>query len=228
MNLDFERWKAMKEQIRPTASVQFDALPTDQEVIDQILAVPEHFSANLIVDLNGTAQLGASLPGAGLTSTPSGLLCGLSGTVIGQSVDMIYSDTFCNVVVQGQAVLNSGPLVLQVQCSDTDVSGKYTDPTSGLAQLPTWFSSGGLLILNSGGDGGLNQTFVSGQSLLSGFHIAAGFQRPQRFARVNFYSGFGTANQYVGTLTAGFISQYRTTSSGGGQTQSPGSGVPFV
>lgn len=229
MKLDRVRWEKMKNSVFPQAVLEFAGELTDQEVIDQITSVPEHYSANLVVDLNGTSQLGLSLPGGNLTSLASGLFAGLSGADIGASLDMIYSDTFCNVVIQGQAVVVSGPLVLQVQCSDTDVSGSYTDPTSGLAQLPTWFSSGGLLILNSGGAGGTNQGFVSGQAIASGFSIAAGFQRPFRYARINFASGFaGVNNQYLGTLTAGFVSQYRTTSSGGGQTQSPGSGTPFV
>ena len=195
-------------------------------------------SAALTVDLNGTCQLAQSFPFDQTALSPSGQMCGLSGTFIGQGIFLGNADTFCNVVIQGMAVCVSGPLVLQVQCADADVSGQYTDPTSGLAQLPTWFSSGGLLILNSGGgassSGGLQNGFASGFAIASGFQVAAGFQRPVpgTFARINFFSGFGTAtgtkNQYLGNLTAGFISHLRTTGSGGGFTYSPQSGVGIV
>ena len=177
-------------------------------------------SANLIVDLGNTAamQLSVGLGGAG-----SGLVYAASGAVIGQGVDLRNADTFCNLFAAGNGIFGSGQLRIQIQTSDSDVSGNYTDPTSGLAALPTSFSSGGILILNSGAlGGGLLGAFTSGQSIQSGFAVAAGFQRPQAgtYVRANVLSG----DFFAGTLTVGFISQYRTTGSGGGFTYSPGSG----
>ncbi len=178
-------------------------------------------SANLVVDIGGTCQFMPSLQsGNGV----SGQVCGMSGVYVGQAIDMLHSDTFCNIYVQGLPAVNSGQLVIGIQTSDSDVSGSYTDPTSGLAQLPTYFSSGGQLWINSGGTGGiLNSGASSGQSFLSGFIQFAAFQRPGRYARLTFNSGF-----YIGTLAAGFVSQYKTTGSGGGFSYSPGSGVVNV
>jgi len=183
-------------------------------------------SASLIVDLGNTANMGnvQSLPGPVVIS-PSGQLCGLSGLLVGASIDLLHADTFCNLVVAGTPVLVSGPLVIGVQCSDVDTSGTFTDPTSGLAQLPTIFSSGGFVILGSGSSGGIFGPPVSGQCMMSGFFQAAGFQRPQRFVRATFG---GLTSFFVGDLNVGFISQRLTTGSGGGTTQLPGSGTPFV
>ncbi len=146
-----------------------------------------------------------------------------SGAVIGASVDMLNSDTYCQLVVMGS--MSSGQLRVQVQNSDSDVSGTYTDPTSGLAQLPGTFQSGGILWINSGGllGGTIGTTgFVSGQSVNSGFLVAQPFQRTARFARANLLSGdFGCAS-------VGFISNLKTTGSGGGFSFSPGSGVVNV
>ena len=36
----------------------------------------------------------------------------------------------------GLPALSSGNLIVGLQTADNDVSGQYTDPTSGLAQLP--------------------------------------------------------------------------------------------
>ena len=173
-------------------------------------------SANLIVDLNGTAQLGASLiSGNGV----SGQVCGLSGVYVGQSIDMLNSDTYCNVFIAGNPALSSGNLIVGVQTADADVSGQYTDPTSGLAQLPTVFQSGGVIWINSGSTGGLYQSGgTSGAYFNSGFVVAAAFQRIGRYARMVFNSGF-----YIGTLQAGFIAQNKTTGSGGGTSMSPAS-----
>ncbi len=134
--------------------------------------------------------------------------------------------------------LPDGKLRIAVQCADADVSGQYTDPTSGLPQLPRWFSSGGILILNSGGllggtlqgalstqgsNSGLPQ---SGYVIASGFAVAAYFQRPTpgQYTRAIVLSG----DFYAGILTATFVSQYRTTGSGGGFSLLPGSGVVNV
>jgi hypothetical protein len=179
------------------------------------------FSANLVVDIGGTCQFQPSLQsGNGI----SGQVCGLSGVVVGLSVDLLHADTFCNIWVAGQPVLGSGNLVIGVQNSDTDTSGNYTDPTSGLPQLPTYFASGGNLWINSGSTGGiLNSGAVSGFSFNSGFIQFAAFQRTGRYARLLFNSGF-----YIGSLQAGFVSQYKTTGSGGGFSLSPTSGSVSV
>lgn len=179
-------------------------------------------SASYLVDLGNTCLMDTSI---GLGGPGSGIIYAASGAVIGDSVDLLQANTFCNVFFAGNAVFTSGLLRLQVQTCATDTSGSYTDPTSGLPVMPTSFSSGGLIWLNSGGTGGgLLGAFVSGQAILSGFAGAAGFQRPtpqNRFARINVLSG----DFYAGTLVAGFISQLKTTGSGGGFTFAPGSGT---
>lgn len=185
-------------------------------------------SANLLVDLGGTCQLGTTITPP---QTQSGVLSPTSGPVIGTSVYLGNANTACNVLVNGIDYVGSGSITIQVQTSDSDVSGNYTDPTSGLAQLPGAFTSGGLLILNSGGllNGTLGSTIqigassgqpVSGQAIQSGFAVATYFQRPQTFARANVLSG----GFFVGAVTVTFISQLRTTGSGGGYTLSPSSG----
>ena len=190
-------------------------------------------SANLVVDLGGTCQAMTTIAvgggGLGVMSGQIGVVSGLamlaSGGIVGQSVDMLHSDTFCNLMVAGQLINTSGQLRIAVQTSDTDVSGNYTDPTSGLAQFPTYFQSGGILWLNSGGQGsGVLNVGASGYALQSGFIQFAAFQRPQRFARAVALSG----DFYVGPLSVGFVSQLKTTSSGGGFSYSPGSGVVSV
>ena len=181
-------------------------------------------SASLVVDLNATT---IHFPSIIATGAGSGLAFPGSGSIIGQSVDLINANTFCNVYVGGQAVTNqSGQLRVAVQTAPADVSGQYTDPTSGLAVLPTWFSSGGILILNSGGVGlGTLGAQTSGQSILSGFFECAAFQRPQRYARLITISGdLG----YAGPLQAGFISNLKLTGSGGGFSLLPGSGSVSV
>jgi hypothetical protein len=107
-------------------------------------------SANLIVDIGGTGHFNPSLV------APNGPL---SGTVIGVPIDLGDANTFTNVWVAMAAA--SGPVQIQVQCSDSPSgyiswgggippSGTFTDPTSGLAQFPTGFTSGGILTVNSG------------------------------------------------------------------------------
>lgn len=182
-------------------------------------------SANLLVDLGNTAQLGYSLPNNVAIGSGGVVDTRNSGASVGASVDMLHSDTWCNVLVAG-ICLTSGPLVLQVQVSDSDVSGNYTDPTSGMASIAGPMQSGGLIYLGLSGianPGLFNSGFVSGQSLLSGFAAAAGFTRNGRYARVNALSGF-----YQGPLTALLVSQYKTTGSGGGFSFAPGSGTISV
>lgn len=180
-------------------------------------------SANLIVDLGNTAQIGVSIQDNPVLS--GSLVAPASGAIIGQGIFMGNADTFCNLFAAG--VSASGQLRLQVQCSDTDVSGNYTDPTSGLAQFPGIFQSGGILWINSGGVGnGVLGAQVSGQCVASGWAAAQGFQRTGVYARINVLSE--GAAQYAGGLVAGFISQLRTTGSGGGFSYSPTSGVVNV
>ncbi len=185
-------------------------------------------SANLVVDLGGTVISFVSLPStavlvdAGIAITSGGCISSLSGTLVGDIWDGINADTFCNIAVVGKG-FGSGPLIVQVQTSDALTSGSFTDPTSGLAQLPTSFSSGCNLIIGSGPSTdatlGILSSGNSGSYLLSGFMAFAAFQRPHRYARINLQAGF-----YDGTLQAAFISNLKTTGSGGGFTLSPGSG----
>src|SRR3954470_5896389 len=116
-------------------------------------------SASLLVDLFNTCQVGVSINPppllSGAFSAPS------SGAIIGQVINMANADTYCNLFACGTSA--SGLLRLQVQCSDSTASGTFTDPTSGLAQLPGAFSSGAILWVNSGGDNGLLSPVVSGQ-----------------------------------------------------------------
>jgi hypothetical protein len=174
------------------------------------------------VDLGNTCQLFATVvPPA----TASGVAYAASGALIGFSYDGLNSDAFTNVMIAGNAAFASGQLRVAVQTSDTDTSGTYTDPTSGLAQFPTSFQSGGIVILNSGQlGGGLLGAFVSGQSIQSGFAVSAAFQRPHRFARANVLSG----DFFAGPLTVSFINNLHTTGSGGGYTLSPSSGTVNV
>lgn len=192
-------------------------------------------SASLLVDMQGTLQMGLSI---GVGGAGSGLIYPASGAVIGASINMGNADTACNLMLAGNEVFGSGQLRVAVQCADADVSGQYTDPTSGLAQLPSWFSSGGILILNSGAllngtlQGALSTQGTnsgqpqSGYQIQSGFVVAGMFQRPApgQFVRAVVLSG----DFYAGPLTATFVSQYRTTGSGGGFSFLPGSGVVNV
>lgn len=197
-----------------------DEMPTDQEVIDLILSLPEHYSANLVVDLGGAADSHFSI---GIGGAGSGLIYAASGAVVGLIADMLNSDTYCNLSLAGTAVFTSGQLRVAVQTSDTTTSGDFYNPTSGLAaaDLPTVFASGGIVWLNSGqAGGGVFGAQVSGQSIQSGFMAFAGFQRNRRYARAIVMSG----DFYAGTLTAAFVSQRKTTGSGGGFSFSPSSG----
>jgi len=204
-------------------------------------------SASYLVDLGGTTLLYPSLLPS---QAQSGLVSPLSGVLIGNSVDMLHANSFCNAVITGINYNFSGQVQIQVQTSDTDVSGNYTDPTSGLAQFPTWFSSGGLLWINSGGLlGGTLQGAIfggvaggpagasnaasgspnSGYAIASGFTVAAGFQRIGRFVRANVLSGaLNSGFGYNGPFSVSFISQLKITGSGGGYTPAPSSGAVNV
>lgn len=177
-------------------------------------------SANLLIDLNATGDYAISIASAtGVGSTPA------SGVIIGAITDMINANTFCNVFVAGGAT--SGPLGIQVQCSDTTTSGSFTDPTSGLLQMPTNFSSGGILWVNSGlwasGNQPLSPAVDNAPIFCSGGVMFGAFQRPQRYARLIALSGTFTAN-----VMAGFISNLKMTGSGGGYSLSPSSGSVSV
>ena len=178
-------------------------------------------SANTVLDIGGSCQVGVSINGTPLLSGAGVFPC--SGAVIGLGIDMINAHGYTNLFAAGLS--SSGQLRIQVQTSDADTSGTYTDPTSGLASLPGAFQSGGLLWLNSGGaGGGLLGAFVSGQALASGWGVAQAFQRPGRYVRANLLSG----DFYAGDFVAGFIEQLHTTGSGGGYTLAPTSGSVSV
>lgn len=189
-------------------------------------------SASLLVDLGSTTQMAISLPSpavaadGGLAITSGGCISSLSGVLIGDVIDLLNADTYCNVFVAGKG-FGSGPLLVGVQTADATTSGSFTDPTSGLGQLPTAFASGGWLVIGSGPATdaflGIFGSGVSGQIIQSGFVAGAGFNRPHRYARLLVGSGF-----YDGTLMAGFITNKKITGSGGGFTFSPGSGVVSV
>lgn len=165
-------------------------------------------SANLVIDVGATCQTELSIASVnGVGSSPA------SGTIIGRGVDMMSSDTYTNLFVIGGQSL-SGGFRVAVQTADQNVSGNYTDPTSGLPRtaLPTFFLSGGVFIAASG----------AGNS--SGSVNFAAFQRPHRWARAVVLSG-GAFNAPV---EVGFLAQLLTTGSGGGFSFSPGSGVVNV
>lgn len=175
-------------------------------------------SANLVVDLFNTCQMAFSFR--------SGILSGETAVRIGDIVDMLSADTNTQLFVVGRST-GSGPLLVGVQTSPDTTSGNFTNPISGLSQFPGAFRSGGYLIIGSGPATdtrlGIFGSGVSGQIIQSGFVAASHFQRPHRYARVIIGSGL-----YDGYLQAGFIGNLRTTGSGGGATQSPGSGAVSV
>lgn len=196
----------------------------------------ERFSANYVIDVGGTCQLNSTLPPNIGTIGSGGFVDSFrSGIMIGQPVDLLNANAACNVIALGTMV-TSGPLTLQVQTTDSTsggqgagatLSGNFTDPTSGLAVFPSFFLSGGILNIGQSGNttiGVFNSGILSGrESPLSGFAVAAFFQRVGRYARVNVLSGF-----YAGPLQVGILSQLKTTGSGGGQSQQPGSGTVSV
>lgn len=189
--------------------------------------------ASHAVDLGGTTVSQTTIAtgggGLGVMSGQIGLASGLayaaSGGAVGQIVDLKDADSYCNLHVAGQALQTSGQLRIAVQTSEDTTSGNYTDPTSGLTTFPGFFSSGGILFLNSGGAGsGVLDGGVSGEAMQSGFSVFAAFLREKRYVRAVMLSG----DFYMGPLHVTFVSQKRYTSSGGGQTQAPGSGAVNV
>lgn len=186
-------------------------------------------AADLLVDLFSHSLAYPSLPSpsqgadAGLAITSGGCVSSLSGVQIGDSIDLNDVNHFTNVYVEGRS-FGSGPLLIGVQDSPDSTSGNFTDPTSGLAQFPTWFRSGGWLIIGSGPatatNLGIAGSGLSGQIIQSGFMTFGAFQRKGRWARLVLGSGF-----YDGTLRAGFIAQRRVIGSGTGYSVSPSSGI---
>lgn len=179
-------------------------------------------SANLVVDIRGGADFQTSVsPAVGVGNTPA------SGTLVGEIVDLLHADTYCNVFVAGGPT--SGPLQVRVQTSDSTASGTFTDPTSGLpaSAFPSAFLSGGLMWVNSGLLSSGNQSIsarVSGATNFASGGLSFGaFIRNGRYARLLAMSGTFTA-----PVIAGFVSNKKTTGSGGGFTYSPGSGVVSV
>lgn len=224
-------------------------------------------SANLIVDIGATALFVPSIS-VQATTPNSGIIAGVSGQpVVGQWVDLSNSDTFCNIYVTAGPC--SGPLLVAVQTAEgpfdipfgnafsgnifsggAPQSGSFSDPTSGLAQLPTWLNSGGVLIVNSGlttipGQLGASGQQVGGYSqgtlpfgpnpvmnaqngyaftgsgsypeFSSGGIAFAAFQRNYQYCRLVLLSGATQVNYFQ----AGFLSNLRTTGSGGGYTLQP-------
>lgn len=176
--------------------------------------------ASVIVDLGNIAQHQNTIsPVNGVDSTPA------SGQIVGQVVDLVNAHMLTNLVVAGGP--SSGIFRIVVQTSDAVTSGSFTDPTSGLAQMPTAFLSGGVLVVNSGlwasGTQGLPTGGVidSAPLFCSGATQIAGFQRPQRYARAMVLSG-GAFNQ---PITAAFVAQLHSPGSGFGFTYSPTSGT---
>ena len=174
-------------------------------------------SANLIVDLTNTTDFPTSITAvSGATA------------IIGRIVDLVNADTFCNVWVATPGGV-SGELAINIQTSDATTSGSFTDPTSGLiaATMPVNIASGGIFMANSGlwasGNQSPQSPLADGSLLCSGGIVFAGFQRPGRYARLNALSGAPNA-----VMAAGFITQKRTTGSGGGYSPSPGSGTVSV
>jgi hypothetical protein len=168
-------------------------------------------SANLVVDLSATVDCRPSVVvGSGVNK------------VIGQVVDLLHADTYCNVYVAGG--FGSGAIEVWVQTSDSTASGTFTDPTSGLAAFPTKVGSGGVLFVNSGlfssGNQSLSAPVDSAPVFCSGGTDFGAFQRPHRYARLILNSG-----PFPNAIVAGFISQKRTVGSGGGFTLNPTSGV---
>ena len=171
-------------------------------------------SANLIVDLGGTVDTRASIA-----------ISGLVDTAVGEIVDLLHADTNCNVFVAGG--VTSGPIQVAIQTSEGLTSGSFTDPTSGLPQFPPGVVSGGLFYANSGLPASGNQSVSSpvdaAPIFCSGGMQFASFQRPHRYARL-----VASGLNVTAPVVAGFISQKRTTGSGGGFTLAPGSGTVNV
>lgn len=168
-------------------------------------------SAGLILDIGQSAlYLPSIAPAAGVGSTPA------SGVIIGNIVDTINANTLTNVVVTGGVSL-SGTFRVQVQSSPTTASGDFTDPTSGLAVMPTNLLSGGILLCNSG------QSLASGGGYSGCIEFGA-FLTPDRYVRAIVMSG----DSYNAPVFVGFVKQLKQTGSGGGYSYAPQTGTVNV
>lgn len=174
-------------------------------------------SASLTIDVRNTCDF---RPSVGVGSG--------SNLVVGEIVDLQNSDTLCNIFVAG-AQGGSGAIQVFVQSSDSTASGTFTDPTSGIpnGSFPSVLLSGGIFITNSGlwvsGNQSESAPVNNAPLFCSGGIDFAFFQRPQRYVRLILNSG-----PYPNAITAGFLSNKRTTGSGGGFTFNPTSGVVSV
>lgn len=179
-------------------------------------------SANLVVDLHATTQ---HQPSIGIDDTNN---WPASGPLVGRIVDLLHSDTLCNVQVIAPAL--SGVVRVQVQVSDSTLSGTFSDPVSGYGAFPQMANvhSGGIFIFNSGvyasGSVGFSAPPVADAPLFCSGGVAFGaFQRNGRYARAILLSGQGGAG-----IGVNFVSQLKTIGSGAGFTYSPTSGTPDV
>jgi len=168
-------------------------------------------SANLVVDIANTCNYDASvMVGSG------------SNLVVGNIVDLLNANTYCNVWIATAA--GSGAVEARIQTSDSLTSGSFTDPTSGLSSLPVNVMSGGCIFANSGiwasGYGPYNSVVDNSVLSASGGIFYGAFQRPNRYARLILNSG-----SFPSWITAGFISQLKTTGSGFGYSWQPQSGT---
>lgn len=225
-------------------------------------------SASYHVDMGNTCLFTPSLSTNIALASGAGGNYGLSGATVGQWVDLSNSDSFCNVYVAAGAC--SGPLLVAIQTAPgpydipltgnafsgnifsggAPASGNFTDPTSGLVQLPTWVSSGGILIVNSGlyttpgilgASGQKVNNYTQGtipfgpnpiQNAMGGIGFVASGTLPVFASGGMAIGGFQRNYQYarlvwlsgstsVPYLQAGFIAQLMTTGSGGGFSQQP-------
>jgi hypothetical protein len=167
-------------------------------------------SASLVVDLGQTCLILPSVATPiNIDGTPA------SGVIIGNIVDTQYANTLTNLMVTA-GPSSSGVFKVQVQTSATTTSGSFTDPTSGLAVMPTNFLSGGILLCNSGR--------ASGGPFQSGVAMAGGFLSPHRYVRANIMSG----DLFNAPVNVSIVKQLKQTGSGGGFTFSPQTGTVSV
>lgn len=213
-------------------------------------------SASYHVDVANTAKYIPSI------NTTNG-----AGPLVGQWVDMSNSDSFCNLYAVAAGCSGSLSLAVQTAPGYWDVplgmsafsgnifsggapaSGNFTDPTSGLAQLPTSLQSGGIWVVNSGlyaapGGPGASGQLVGGYpqgTLPFGPHLIQQGMGGTAFVSSGTYPIFASGGmafaafqrnyQYarlvllsgstVTFLQAGFLAQSHTTGSGGGFAYGP-------
>lgn len=217
------KWNKVEDDFKVKSSDWFKGPPEvpqseDDLIAEQIKSVPDHHSAGLILDLAATGDYRVSY-----MSTSGG------GSAVGEIVDLLHANSYTNIFAAGNAGA-SGSTSYQIQTSDSTASGTFTDPTSGLARIPQFLCSGGVFVANSGlwvsGNQSLSAPVNNAPLFCSGGVQFAAFLRPDlagRYARIVVLSG-----AYTAAVTAGFISQKKTTGSGGGFSFSPQTGVVNV